>query len=337
MTGRRRGHDRTGQSVLYSSDEEDISLQHSVTRRNSGLLRKADTSNPFKNFTVGSGSRHVRTSSRFSETQCGGSAMKFPAPQPPRGLPNPLGQVEVPALIPVEDEGVGSDGERGRVVDDWLIDDMGQPPAKRWRVEKSGVRHGSSGGDFPSMQRSKGRLSLGRKGKRSASAASGSGVKGGNIRREGSSSSVRSSGSSRRDDQSVVVPDSDSDDNIMGGDPWEKGFDSASAFGGSVAPRLDPGPPQAGLLSQTFPPSTTILHPAVEPPLRIRVQIEGCTYLIPCPRRTEGGEATSIRWLEEQASQRYYQQHGVRPQLSLTTTDGALLSTTDPIGQSAGR
>ena len=308
-TRRRRGHDRTGRGVLYSSDEEDIAPQRSVTGKKSGALER-ETSNPFKNFTVGSGSCHdVGT----SETQRGGSAVKFPASQPPRGLPNPLGQVEEPALIP-EDEWAGREGWR-EGLDDWLVDDMGQPPAKRKRRGGAESSLGSSGA---SAQRPKGRQSLSWKGKERLSAGGGSGGK--SVLREGSSSSVRSSGSSRRADQSTVLLDSDSDDDV-GGAQWEEGFGAAV---------LD----SSGTLGSSA--TVTLLNPPLEPPLRIRVRIERHTYLVPCPRQEESGLATSIGWLADQAAQRYYQQHGVRPRLSLNTRDGALLCTSDPIGRLRG-
>ena len=65
------------------------------------------------------------------------------------------------------------------------------------------------------------------------------------------------------------------------------------------------------------------------PPLRVRVKIESKLYLIPCPRKDVNGLDTTIQWLVSQASERHYAQQGVRPCLSLTTSDGAILSPTD--------
>ena len=67
------------------------------------------------------------------------------------------------------------------------------------------------------------------------------------------------------------------------------------------------------------------------PPLRTRVRIESKSYLIPCPRRDERGLDTTVGWLVAQASERHYKQEGARPQLSLTTPDGAILCPSDPI------
>lgn len=297
--------------MLYSSDEEDSVPRCSVGARKSGLLSR-ETSNPFKNFTVGGGSRHVETS-RFSETQRG----QLPSPQ---GSAQPLGQVEAPALIP-EDEWAGNEG--GVWVDGWLVDDMGQPPAKR---KRRGGAESSLGSGGVSTRGSKGRLSLDRKGKERLSAGSGGGARTGGVARERSSSSVRSSGSSRRAEQSMVLLDSDSDDDVgealwMGGALREEGSDAA-VLGSS------------GVFGSSVP--STLVEPDLEAPLRVRVRIERHTYLVPCPRQEKNGQATSIRWLAAQAAQRHYQQHGVRPELSLTTSDGALLCSSDPIGRLAG-
>ena len=67
------------------------------------------------------------------------------------------------------------------------------------------------------------------------------------------------------------------------------------------------------------------------PPLRIRVKIESKSYLIPCPCRDLNGLDTTVQWLITEASERHYAQRGARPKLSLTTSDGAILSPSDPI------
>ena len=66
-------------------------------------------------------------------------------------------------------------------------------------------------------------------------------------------------------------------------------------------------------------------------PLRIRVKIEDKSYMIPCPRELSDGSQTTINWLASQAAERYYAQQGVRPRLSLTTADGAILSAGDVV------
>ena len=65
------------------------------------------------------------------------------------------------------------------------------------------------------------------------------------------------------------------------------------------------------------------------PPLRVRVKIESRSYLVPCPSKDSSGRDTTIQWLMSQASERHYAQQGVRPRLSLTTSDGAILCPTD--------
>ena len=67
------------------------------------------------------------------------------------------------------------------------------------------------------------------------------------------------------------------------------------------------------------------------PPLRVRVKIECKSYLIPCPRKGADGLDTTVGWLITQASERHHAQEGVRPKLSLTTLDGALLCPSDPL------
>ena len=66
-------------------------------------------------------------------------------------------------------------------------------------------------------------------------------------------------------------------------------------------------------------------------PLRIRVRIQSKSYLVPCPAKLPGGSDSTIQWLATQAGERYYAQHGVRPRLSLATSDGALLSGDDVV------
>lgn len=67
------------------------------------------------------------------------------------------------------------------------------------------------------------------------------------------------------------------------------------------------------------------------PPLRVKVKIESKSYLIPCLRKEASGVDTTVEWLISQASERHYAQQGLRPKLSLTTLDGALLCPSDPL------
>eukprot|EP00795_Rhopilema_esculentum_P001570 gene1570-16021_t len=67
-------------------------------------------------------------------------------------------------------------------------------------------------------------------------------------------------------------------------------------------------------------------QPMMAPSLRVRVRIDKEQLLIPC---VEDGERKTIKWLSDQASQRYSSTHGVTPRLKLKTTDGACLCETD--------
>ena len=203
-----------------------------------------------------------------------------------RGVFNPLGQVEVPALIPEGEEREEEEEEEGyRVLDDWLVDDLGQPPPKRRRQRE--LDEGATG----SIQRSGSHQSLRQSGS------------GGRKRRK------RASGW-QQPETSVVEINSDSED-----DPAPEGRTSTDTFGSGVT-----------ITSAPLQPSASV---SADAPLRIKVRIEGTSYLIPCPRRTEEGKNTTIAWLAAEAAERYYSQHRVRPQLSLTTVDGALLCPSD--------
>ena len=233
--------------------------------------------NPFQSFTVvpTSGPPVPRLTSRG-----GGSSHVV------RGVFNPLGQVEVPALIPEGEEREEEEEEQGyRVLDDWLVDDLGQPPPKRRRQRE--LDEGATG----SIQRSGSHQSLGKSGS------------GGRKRRK------RGSGW-QQPETSVVEINSDSED-----DPVPEGRTSTDTFGSGVT-----------ITSAPLQPPVSV---SADAPLRIKVRIEGSSYLIPCPRRTEEDENTTIAWLAVEAAERYYSQRRVRPQLSLTTVDGALLCPSD--------
>jgi hypothetical protein len=89
-------------------------------------------------------------------------------------------------------------------------------------------------------------------------------------------------------------------------------------------------PPTLHLTSRghTTQPSQPLLLPL---PLRIRVRIQSKSYLVPCPAKLPDGSDSTIGWLATLAGERYYAQHGVRPRLSLATSDGALLSGDDVV------
>ena len=68
--------------------------------------------------------------------------------------------------------------------------------------------------------------------------------------------------------------------------------------------------------------------------MRVRVTIEGTTFLIPCPVATS--PSLSFAWLADEASHRYSLQTGRRPRLSLTTRDGAQLCLEDLLADILG-
>ncbi len=114
--------DRTGAGVLYSSDEEDRFPPKS--------------SNPFEPFTVNSLS--PSPDSRLPRET--GSRDQTSPVSHRKGVFNPLGQVEIPALLSTEgdSEETMHTLHNPPVIDGWLVDDMPHaPPPKRTR-RKSG-------------------------------------------------------------------------------------------------------------------------------------------------------------------------------------------------------
>lgn len=298
-------HDRTGQGVLYDNNDEtsaDTTVQ---------ALQGSSTSNsgnPFQSFTVVSTPHGDQELNRSSTTER--------KKKPPRGFFNPLGQVELPALIPEgEEEEEGGDFP---VVDDWLVDDMGQPPSKRTKRNEF-CEPGSS--VVKGTQQTSGRRERQRRGRK----------RGGGIGRQGGSTSV-GSGRGRAIEIGSDSESSPASEVDMGDDDWSAVFDDDNPpnvidsvlFGNTVAASSSRTHTQT--VSTQLPQTTAM----TEAPLRVRVRIEDKCYVIPCPRKLEDSD-TTIGWLASQASERYYSHHSVRPQLSLTTSDGALLCTTDPI------
>ena len=101
--------------MLYTSDEEDDAIPPQQRSRQD---------NPFQSFTVAIGDSSVlRPASRDRASN---------SAQAVRGIYNPLGQVEVPALIP-EGEEEEEEEEGCKDLDDWLVDDIGRPPPKKRR------------------------------------------------------------------------------------------------------------------------------------------------------------------------------------------------------------
>ena len=350
--------DRTGAGVLYSSDEEDTSYQpkHSLSTR-------TKSSNPFEHFTVGGGQSDRTSLPTVSSTphsramSSGGTNVETSPTSHRKGFFNPLGQVEIPSLLPEEDseEDGSSISQHGDhpVIDGWLINDMGQPPpAKRKRRQDDNYTLEGGGSKKPPSSKSLVRLES-NSGRRSGSQLRfrkspsvtrtttqtrvSHGLRGKHLYGEGSGSSDVIGGL-RSTDRSVTEIESDDglqldNDDIMLNEnfgsmfapssstqPFGYGLGNSSTLNDTV--RQNPTTSSAGHAQSAAPDGA---------PLRIRVRIETKSHLIPCPRKQEDGMDTTIAWLVKQATDRYYTQEGVRPELSLTTLDGALLCPTDPV------
>ena len=62
--------------------------------------------------------------------------------------------------------------------------------------------------------------------------------------------------------------------------------------------------------------------------LRLRVRVQNRLLLVPV---AGGGQGRTVEWLASEVTRRYYQLAGLRPHLTLTTQDGAVLDPNDPI------
>ncbi|KAG7153897.1 tonsoku-like protein [Homarus americanus] len=62
--------------------------------------------------------------------------------------------------------------------------------------------------------------------------------------------------------------------------------------------------------------------------LRLRVRVKDRLLLVPV---ANAGQGRTVGWLAEEVTRRYYQLVGLRPHLTLTTQDGAVLDPSDPI------
>lgn len=70
-------------------------------------------------------------------------------------------------------------------------------------------------------------------------------------------------------------------------------------------------------------PSATV----VSPPMRVHVSVLGKRFVIPCPNIEGSGQ--KIEWVAGEAASRYYSMTGLRPRLTLKTTEGALFDSND--------
>ena len=76
-------------------------------------------------------------------------------------------------------------------------------------------------------------------------------------------------------------------------------------------------------------PFSSVAASVPEAPMRLRVEVKDKVFLIPCPNVSR--EKKTVKWLAEQATFRYHSDTGLKPILSLFTTEGAALSPADLI------
>ena len=282
---------------------------------------------------------------------------------------NPLGQREVPGPALVPEEGEGEEGEIDGcpVINNWLVDDLGE--------SSHGGRRGRGRRDASVERESRALLGL----SGGSSATGGSGLhkprpttKPTHRRKPASSAAASTSRSgSRRTLESNVMSGSLTTCNTDTGERTGRGRREGEGGGTGSTPILpsvamiessesdteeeyrawkkyqltqtkttdSPARDSHAHLAPTHPsiPSTPISSPSSYPAscpspahLRIRVRIENCTYLIPCPAMLDGRD-TPISWLTAKASERYFSQRERRPSLELMLMDGASLCPTDAV------
>lgn len=191
------------------------------------------------------------------------------------------------------------------VVDDWLVDDMSAPPTKR-------RRHTASDSLVPTKRVSSTQPS--------SSSSCRSSLEG-NVRRQSSKPTSASQQQQRRSasrSNTVVIGE-----DLSGGedlDMYNNEF-MFTAEDHTVLPVDNAAP------LPTFQQAYT--HPGQS--IRIQVFIEKDRYLIPCPRLLDSGHNTTVEWLSDKVTDRYYNQYGRRPILHLTTNEGALLYSPDSL------
>ncbi len=128
----------------------------------------------------------------------------------------------------------------------------------------------------------------------------------------------------------IEVSDSEEEEDFLN---WQRNLHPPPED--ELAPNMSSSDLQTHSSTPSYPPishSTSSSHRIPPPPpLRVRVRIGDSSYLIPCPALDANGRDTSISWLTTQAAERYFSQRGKRPLLSLTTPDGASLCPADSV------
>lgn len=234
-----------------------------------------------------------RLPSTSSRTQYGAGSIRRDATRT-RQLKRPLFSEKPRALISLDE--AETTGEYP-IIDHWLEDDVGKPQLKKrksrdpFNLPAPTSSSFSSSSSAPSSSSSSSKLSL-------------------NLR-----------GVNKTKSKERVVHNSVG----TGSREIEKSRNNEVVMIDS-SPTSSSSPPMRFTVNSSATPTTT--QPL---PLRIRVKIQTRSYLIPCPVRLPDGTESTVRWLADKASERYYSQHGERLTLSLSTSDGALLSSDDVV------
>ena len=380
--------DRTGRTVLQSSEEEEYSPEREILRERGKKNVKSGKGSAVSTHTGNADRHRNRKETPFKSCPLSASdsvsiarsssSSSSSSSRHVKGFYNPLGQVKLPALIPEGGEGDEREreegeeeeegkGERCPVIDNWLVDDVGrQPPSKRRRgVVKDSLDTITSD---RKQERARSRSVAVRVGQGSVGEVERRASVGGGGRRArvGGAASQRrlASTADHLCDDTVTLLDSDLEGGEEDMDFWsaacgeacrEARSEGAQQFGSTVHPPHPPAHPsshshrhtvphhtpsqaQSVLPLSSAPPhtptrftSTTVTTSTAPMPLRIRVKIEERSFLIPCPRSLGDGSQTPLSWLARQAAERYYTQQGIRPHLSLVTTDGDILCGGDAV------
>ena len=306
------------------------------------------------------------------------------APQSPRPMYNCLGQLEAPGPSLIEEKLVEEEvarerskrseeeeeeGERigYRVIDNWLVDNMGKVRRKRHERDRSVEKEsrallGLSGSSNRFSSRGKTNAAKTNDGQGSSSSLPGSSLS--CARNKANRSSTRGSsgdrtrerdgrgggggreGATRSTRQPVVLSSSSespvSDTRDSNGEEEEEeeefhrwratnGDRNAPGIKSAAIPSSHPQLPSSNLLPADNSRPQFVPAQPLPLPMRIRVRILNSSYRIPCPAQLQRGVATTVDWLATQASERYFSQHGRRPVLSLSTVEGDSLCPADPV------
>lgn len=186
----------------------------------------------------------------------------------------------VPALIPETNRNAGSD---------WLVDDLAPRTFKRRRQSKltATFQRTSTAG-----QRSRGKRNLSSGGQRNKTPRTHSRTM---------SSATQPRQSRLQVDREVITPRTNPGNVLSSRTTHQESVQHSFATANVTTSSLQtscfsarPGPSSGGTSSVAGPSSGT-------PPMRVRVRVQGKTFLVPCPR-LQNGEGKTIGWLAEQVN-----------------------------------